>query len=214
VNRTREAEKCLGARENGVAHMQTVLQKKYNFTKPKHLHKGPGNGAYPRELAKDNPEWTQISIGDRLYCNIDDILQTYINPEYQHDPVKREFFQKILIPILKIKLREKWFGSDPDKIKNWELQNENDFPDLNDIFALLQEIPKTFKRDLQKIYNLEEARLKQSIIFEHDSDELISSDLATFLDTFFDPGEALQNFALMQIHHELQKKLQVLDVFI
>jgi hypothetical protein len=192
VNRYREAEKSLWLRRNGFNIAQAILAEEYDLESPTHLQIWPGNGTLPLKLSQENPRWKQVSIWDRLYFTMEDILQDFVKPEQKSNAFYWEFIEKILANILKKAVRERWFNINSVHVEDWGLKEDISFTDLNDIFKELDLlISWNFEEKISDFYSHQSSEIHWSEYFELDQSDVAPLHIAIIIlkILFSDPQE-------------------------
>lgn len=223
VDRTTVAEDNLGL----IPWWHHILQKlvEENIWEPTslhtQLHKGQWNGASLLSLIKKRKQemaewsikedtWIEKWISDRLYFPLEDIILTHILEPFKTNPTVKNFVINILCPLIKKKLKAKWFTHKSSTITEWK--ESVPFCDVNDIYDVLEEIHVQIESEIQSRVDPAFKRMIVSRDYTDDSSIEISQDLRLWLLSFLKKNsERFRNQRRIEIKSTLQRKIKTTE---
>jgi len=178
VDRDRSGEKSLGAKEWSVKRIRDKLSclpstfwRFHTF-----LDKWPWNGKKVSELKRSKvPEWNtpfiHVSVGDKYYFNISDIISQWIKKELRNNAhVIKAIW--IISQIVQLQMREKLYTQNTDyAIGKWELKEGAEY-DMNQIYTILQSL-RFDDNPSKDVIDVENGTIFSSEIFSWDDIDLI-----------------------------------------
>lgn len=138
IKSLRHIEHVLDARAkrvHSIINTQSVNNESAPAVPFRHIHKGPGNGSLMDKMRQKNDlQWEEFGIGDRLYFDLRPILEKFIAKYRRGDPKTAKFVELLSLALSRA-LKKRWYEAKGNIISEWTAKTE--IFDLNTIFELL-----------------------------------------------------------------------------